>query len=127
MFMDNQYENSETRKLAKDQYGRPIKVPAKAPRKQTWEELQAAQTNNNIESNYNNDVRGFKDEEQKELYGKTTLVNNKSRVYKGGSWNDRAYWLNPGTRRHMQQDESTAMTGFRCAMTMVGNVFGPGN
>ena len=79
----------------------------------------------NTSSAYNHDARDFKDEEQKELFGKTTLVNNKSRVYKGGSWNDRAYWLNPATRRHMQQDESNAMTGFRCAMTMVGNVFGP--
>lgn len=124
VFMDNQYEDAENRKLAKDEFGRPIKVAAKAPRKQTWEELQAATAEQS--SSYNNDMRGFKDEEQEELYGKTTLVNNKSRVYKGGSWNDRAYWLNPGTRRHMQQDESNAMTGFRCAMTMVGNVFGPG-
>ena len=126
VFMDNQYENTETGKLAKDQYGRPIKIAAKAPRKQTWEELQASQSDSTALSPiYDNDVRGFKDEEQQELYGKTTLVNDKSRVYKGGSWNDRAYWLNPGTRRYMQQNESNAMTGFRCAMTMVGNVFGP--
>lgn len=123
VFMDNQFEDAETGKLAKDQYGRPIKVAAKSLRKQTWEELQAGQ--NSQETTYDSDVRGFKDEEQKELYGKTTLVNDKSRVYKGGSWNDRAYWLNPATRRHMQQDESNAMIGFRCAMTMVGNVFGP--
>ena len=31
-------------------------------------------------------------------YGITTLVSDKSRVYKGGSWNDRAYWLSPGAR-----------------------------
>lgn len=124
VFMDNKYEDAEGRLLAKDKYGRPIKVPAKAPRKQTWEELQAS---NGAEatSNYQYDARGAEDEEMKELYGKTTLVNDKSRVFKGGSWNDRAYWLNPATRRFMQQDESNAMTGFRCAMTMVGNVFGP--
>ena len=125
VFMDKQYEDAETGKLAKDEYGRPIKIASKAPRKQTWDELQANQTENTATAAYNNDVRGFKDEEQKELYGKTTLVNDKSRVYKGGSWNDRAYWLNPGTRRHAQQNESNAMIGFRCAMTMVGNVFGP--
>lgn len=126
VFMDNQYENAETRTLAKDKYGRPIKVPAKAPRKQTWEELQASKAGDPNATTYDYDVRGFKDEEQKELYGKTTLVNDKARVFKGGSWNDRAYWLNPSTRRFMQQNESNAMTGFRCAMTMVGNVFGPG-
>ncbi|MER3127553.1 SUMF1/EgtB/PvdO family nonheme iron enzyme, partial [Bacillus pumilus] len=32
-------------------------------------------------------------------YGITTLISDKSRVYKGGSWNDQAYWLSPGTRR----------------------------
>lgn len=122
-FKDNLYENEETRLLAKDKYGRPVKIPAKAPRKQTWEELQAAKSNPNAPSTYNHDARDFKDEEQKELYGKTTLVNNKSRVYKGGSWNDRAYWLNPATRRHMQQDESNSMTGFRCAMTSVSSSY----
>lgn len=126
VFMDNQYESSGgARVLSKDKYGRPIKVPAKAPRKQTWDELQAAMAGSDLANNYDNDARDYNDNELEELYGKTTLVNNKSRVYKGGSWNDRAYWLNPATRRHMQQDESNAMTGFRCAMTMVGNVFGP--
>jgi len=125
VFMDNQYEDAETRTLAKDEYGRPIKVASKSARKQTWEELQAATAEST--SSYDNDMRGFKDEEQKELYGKTSLVNDKSRVYKGGSWNDRAYWMNPATRRFMQQDESNAMTGFRCAMTMVGNIYGSNN
>ncbi|WP_189627325.1 SUMF1/EgtB/PvdO family nonheme iron enzyme [Sphingobacterium griseoflavum] len=125
VFVDNQYEDAEGRILAKDKYGRPIKVPAKAPRKQTWEELQAQRSTDLQTAAYQYDARGAEDEEMEELYGKTTLVNNKSRVFKGGSWNDRAYWLNPATRRFMQQDESSAMTGFRCAMTMVGNVFGP--
>lgn len=127
VFMDNQYENiGSARALSKDKYGRPIKVPARAPRKQTWEELQAAMSTSEPQtSSYEYDARGYQDEEIEELYGKTTLVNNNSRVYKGGSWNDRAYWLNPATRRFMQQDESNSMTGFRCAMTMVGNVYGP--
>ena len=47
-------------------------------------------------------------------------MNDRSRVYKGGSWNDRAYWLNPATRRFMQQDETSAEIGFRSAMTLVG-------
>ena len=123
IFMDNKYEDAENTKLAKDQNGQLIKIPAKSTKKQSWEELQ--DTKDAVTTSPNNDFRGYKDEENKETYGKTTLVNNKSRVYKGGSWNDRAYWLNPATRRHMQQDESNAMTGFRCAMTMVGNEFGP--
>ncbi|WP_270088463.1 SUMF1/EgtB/PvdO family nonheme iron enzyme [Sphingobacterium sp. SYP-B4668] len=128
VFTNNKYEDAENRILAKDKYGRPVKVPAKAPRKQSWAELQAAKNGGDsaaVGTGYNNDARGFDDEIDPKLYGNTTLVNNNSRVYKGGSWNDRAYWLNPATRRFMQQNQSNAMTGFRCAMTMVGNVFGP--
>ena len=54
-------------------------------------------------------------------YGKTSLISDKARVYKGGSWDDQAQWLNPATRRHIQEDESTADIGFRCAMTMLGS------
>ena len=53
-------------------------------------------------------------------YGITTLVSDKSRVYKGGSWADYAYWLSPGTRRYMEEDQSSATIGFRCAMIRVG-------
>ena len=53
-------------------------------------------------------------------YGSSSLVNNESRVYKGGGWNDRAYWLVPGTRRFMDERQSSADIGFRCAMTRVG-------
>jgi len=52
--------------------------------------------------------------------GMTTLVNDKVRVYKGGSWKDRAYWLSPGTRRFLDEASSTNDLGFRCAMEAVG-------
>lgn len=51
---------------------------------------------------------------------RTTLITDEVRVYKGGSWKDRAYWLNPGTRRYLDQDQSTDDIGFRCAMDRVG-------
>lgn len=120
VYLDKQYEDAEKGIIAKDKYGRPIRVPAKAPRKQTWEELQAASADS-ARAGFDHDMRGYADETNNELYGVTSLINDKSRVYKGGSWNDRAYWLNPATRRFMQQDESNAMTGFRCAMTLVGS------
>jgi sulfatase modifying factor 1 len=59
-------------------------------------------------------------------YGKTTLVNDQSRVYKGGSWNDRPYWLSPGSRRYLQETLSTSTIGFRCAQTYLGPPEGPG-
>jgi len=59
-------------------------------------------------------------------YGVTTLVNDKSRVIKGGSWNDRAYWLSPGSRRYMQEDQGSSTVGFRCAQSYLGPPEGPG-
>ena len=47
-------------------------------------------------------------------------ITDRSRVYKGGSWNDRIYWLNPTTRRYMDQGESSSTIGFRCAMSIIG-------
>jgi len=123
VFVNKRLEDAEQGIYAKDKYGRPIKDPAPAARKQTWEELQnpnAVDSNAVASEPYDPDFRGYEDSVNAELYGETTLVNNESRVYKGGSWNDRAYWLNPATRRFMQQDQSSAMVGFRCAMTLVG-------
>jgi len=49
-------------------------------------------------------------------------ITNKTRVYKGGSWKDRIYWLNPSTRRYLDEDKSSSDIGFRCAMSMTGNI-----
>ncbi len=54
----------------------------------------------------------------------TSLINNRARVYKGGSWKDRAYWLSPGTRRFLDEEAATNDIGFRCAMTRVGSNIG---
>ena len=51
---------------------------------------------------------------------RTTLINDDVRVYKGGSWKDRAYWLDPAQRRYFPQDMATDYIGFRCAMSRVG-------
>ena len=52
---------------------------------------------------------------------RTTLVDDNVRVYKGGSWRDRAYWLDPAQRRYFPQDMATDYIGFRCAMSRVGS------
>lgn len=134
-------------RYAKDKYGKPIKDPAYSGKKLKYADMLALQQQsaaaqsanpnaplNNSQASlpadslspknsgkaYNPDARGEKDEVNKALYGTTTLVNDHSKIYKGGSWNDMAYWLNPATRRFMDQDEASAEVGFRCAMTMVG-------
>ena len=53
-------------------------------------------------------------------YGNSSMITDRTRVYKGGSWKDRAYWLNPGTRRFLDQDQASDHIGFRCAMDRVG-------
>ena len=48
-------------------------------------------------------------------------ISKDTRVYKGGSWHDRIYWLNPSTRRYLDQDKSSSTIGFRCAMSTIGD------
>nr|WP_311949525.1 SUMF1/EgtB/PvdO family nonheme iron enzyme [Mucilaginibacter terrae] len=123
---------------AKDKYGRPIREAAKSNKKLSWAEFTAQQQGGNSVTPpatnaagttaaiaasgkpFKHDQRGAADSTDNSLYGVTTLVNDRSKVYKGGSWNDRAMWLNPATRRFMDQGEASAEVGFRCAMTMVG-------
>jgi len=54
----------------------------------------------------------------------TTFVSNRSKVYKGGSWKDRAYWLAVGNRRFLDEDKSMATIGFRCCMDRIGSPTG---
>ncbi|MCF0071717.1 SUMF1/EgtB/PvdO family nonheme iron enzyme [Dyadobacter sp. CY261] len=64
---------------------------------------------------------GYQDEAKNyDTKNSNSMVDDKLRVYKGGSWSDVAYWLSPGTRRYMDQDSATAMVGFRCAMIATG-------
>lgn len=65
---------------------------------------------------------GESDEYTNEMYeyGVTTLISDKARVYKGGSWADGAYYLSPSVRRFMNEDESSSTIGFRCAMNKIG-------
>ena len=51
----------------------------------------------------------------------SSLISDEVRVYKGGSWKDRPYWLVPGTRRYLDQSKAQCDLGFRCAMTRVGS------
>ncbi|WP_411768698.1 gliding motility lipoprotein GldJ [Winogradskyella sp. A3E31] len=52
---------------------------------------------------------------------RTSLINDEVRVYKGGSWKDRSYWIDPAQRRFYPQDMATDYIGFRCAVSRVGS------
>ncbi len=71
-----------------------------------------------------NFLDGDKESEVEYRFGISTLINDHSRVYKGGSWSDRAFWLAPGARRFMDEAKSTRNIGFRCCMTRTGGPTG---
>jgi sulfatase modifying factor 1 len=120
-YQDKKVADPITGRLEKDKRNMPVLIAATTQKKQTWAQKQAAAAAvaDSAAVNTYADQRGYRDPAG-DLYGEITLVNDKSRVYKGGSWDDQALWLNPATRRYMQQDEATADIGFRCAMTMLG-------
>lgn len=69
---------------------------------------------------WTNNMYRRKSDNQKEAPS-SSMVNNKVRVVKGGSWRDRAYYLQSSTRRFYDQDKGTAWIGFRCAMDRLGS------
>jgi gliding motility-associated lipoprotein GldJ len=52
---------------------------------------------------------------QKDTKDRTSAVSNEVRVVKGGSWQDTAYWLDPGQRRYKNQNRAYGWVGFRVA------------
>ena len=58
---------------------------------------------------------------EKKYKQRNSLITDEVRVYKGGSWKDRAYWLDPAQRRFLPQYIATDYIGFRCAMTRLGS------
>mgnify|MGYP001156959254 FL=1 len=62
--------------------------------------------------NENSDITDFR----------PSLVGDDSRVYKGGSWLDRSYYLDPAQRRFLPEYITSNSIGFRCAMSYLGEV-----
>ncbi len=82
-------------------------------------EEKAFKLNNKYEETYN-------EPESNAMYDytMTSMINDKARVYKGGSWKDRAYYMNPGTRRYLDEKLSTDYIGVRLVMDRVGSPAG---
>ena len=83
----------------------------------------------NFNDGDNGSVRDFSSNDVLPMYNssikkgddsRTTLISNEARVYKGGSWLDRAYYLDPAQRRYSLEDMRTNFIGFRCAMSYLG-------
>ena len=52
------------------------------------------------------------------------MINNYTRIYKGGSWQDDAYWQSPGNKRFLNEDLASSDIGFRCVIDHLGYVSG---
>ncbi|HPG06592.1 MAG TPA: SUMF1/EgtB/PvdO family nonheme iron enzyme [Saprospiraceae bacterium] len=120
----NPFRGNEFKRLKLDENGNL--VPKDSMGYLVYELEDSASTANR--DNYHvADAKNYDDDDDDFVYyefGVHSLVNDESRVYKGGSWADRAYWLSPGTRRYKQQDQADRTIGFRCAMDRVGNQAG---
>jgi len=113
-FYKNQYEDDFTL-TEKDSLGHLAKLPIDTT------DLEGRYDRNYVDA----DARAYGDGTEASGftydYGRTTLINDDSRVIKGGSWNDRSYWLSPGTRRFMQAEHTSSTVGFRCVMDRLGS------
>ena len=76
---------------------------------------------NSPQHNIEVDSAGVMTKEWDKNNKRTSLINDEVRVYKGGSWKDREYWLDPAQRRYFPQNMATDYIGFRCAMSRVGS------
>jgi len=79
---------------------------------------------NYTKADYINDLDGDEPDNIEYKMGGTTMIDDNAHVIKGGSWKDRAYWMSPGTRRFLDQQQSTDWIGFRCSMVRVGSPVG---
>lgn len=114
-----------------DEDGNIVRLPGQLPKRKVTEEENLTRRNYQ-QSDYRDYIDGDKEssiyydseaeEDQVLMYahGETTLIGNTVRVYKGGSWKDRQHWVSPGTRRFLEQEQSTDYIGFRCAMDRLG-------
>jgi gliding motility-associated lipoprotein GldJ len=127
--------NEDGTLVQKDSLGRLRRVNlTEAEASKKWRRINKADYRNYQDGDYESsidysNVDADKSPGSQRMYSQKTsdmasLINDNVRVYKGGSWRDRTYWLSPGTRRFLQEDQSRDDLGFRCAMTRVGSPAG---
>jgi sulfatase modifying factor 1 len=121
----NPYRGGKFEELVRDEDGRPVEKDSLGRLRYRYIEDDEVANRDNFKRGM---VYNYLDGDQESGvfydYGNHTLISDKARVYKGGSWADRAYWLSPGTRRFLEEDKSSRTIGFRCAMTRTGSPSG---
>ena len=121
----NPFRGNQFTELELDEEGRPVQKDSLGQLRYRLVEDDTLGLRDNYRKG---DVRNYGDGDQEEFvnygYGEWSLINDKAKVIKGGSWADRLYWLSPGTRRFKDEDKSSSKLGFRCAMIRVGGETG---
>jgi sulfatase modifying factor 1 len=120
----NPYRGNQFQTLVIDEEGKPVEKDSLGRLKTRYVDDEESKARENYKKG---DVRSFEDGDAdyvKYLYGESTLITDKSKVYKGGSWADRLFWCSPGARRYKDEDKSDRTIGFRCAMVRVGGQAG---
>ena len=123
----NPHRGNKFEELVKDENGSYVEKDSLGRLKTRFVEDEEVQNRDNYRKG---DLKNFNDDDSEFVtygYGKSSLINDKSRVYKGGSWEDRLFWLSPGQRRYLDEEKSSRSIGFRCAMTRVGSQSGNGD
>ncbi len=121
----NPYRGGKFQTKVLDENGSPVEKDSLGRiRYRTVEDDEVADRENYKRGEVYNYLDGDKESEVFYDYAQTTLISDKSRVIKGGSWSDRAWWLSPGARRFKEEDKSDRSLGFRCAMTRTGGAEG---
>ncbi len=117
----NPFRGNRFSKLEVDEDGNPVEKDSLGRLRYTYiEDDEIGQRENYRSGSVFDYLDGDEESRVQYEYGKHTLVSNKSRVYKGGSWADRAYWLSPGARRYKDENAADRTIGFRCAMIRTG-------
>ena len=120
----NPFRGNQFQTLIIDEEGKPVEKDSLGALKYRYVDDEEAKDRENYKKG---DVRDFQDGDEDYVlytYGVTSLVSNKSKVYKGGSWADRLFWLSPGARRYKDEDKADRALGFRCKMIRVGGAAG---
>jgi len=121
----NSFRGGVFKELILDEEGRPVEKDSLGRlRYRQIEDAEVAERENYKRGSVVDYLDGDKDSEVIYNYGVSTLISDKARVIKGGSWADRAFWMSPGARRYLDEDRASRTVGFRCAMTRVGSPAG---
>lgn len=125
---NNPYRGNIFTKQDVDSTGKIIQVPLQtdeiASRKNYRDSYSLNYNDGDFMSTIQNDWTNMENEQKdytSQMYDfeNTTLISDRARVYKGGSWADGPYYLSPSVRRFLEEDQASSTIGFRCAMTRI--------